>query len=89
MVDDITRCKQCFLNKKKLGFFKILKRNKILLGFIAFLWFYAVYPDPFIPGLDSTFYHATIIAAILFMIPVGLMLFFWSRNPPSSDIKRR
>jgi len=57
-----------------------------LLGFIAFVWIYAVYPIPLIPGLDPTFYWITLFAAILFMIPAGLMIFFWSRNPPSSDI---
>jgi hypothetical protein len=30
-----------------------------------------------------------LIAAILFMIPIGCVLFFWSLNPPASDIKRR
>lgn len=89
MVDDKTRCKECYVGKKRLGLLRVAKKNKILLIFIGFIWFYAVYPGPFIPGLDQTFYYATLIAAILFMIPAGLMLFFWSRNPPSSDIKRR
>jgi len=89
LVDDKSRCKKCFLDKRKLGVFRVIKKNKIILGFIAFVWFYAVYPGPFIPGLDPTFYWVTLIAAILFMIPAGFMLFFWSRNPPASDIKRR
>lgn len=85
MTDDKSRCKHCYVNKKKLGW-KVLKRNKVLLGFIAFVWIYAVYPIPLIPGLDLTFYWITLFAAILFMIPVGLMIFFWSRYPPASDI---
>ena len=56
MVDDKSRCKKCFFDRKKLGIFRVIKKNKILLGFIAFVWFYAVYPGPFIPGLDPTFY---------------------------------
>jgi len=68
---------------------KILKRNIILLVFIAFIWFYAVFPGPFFPDMEPTFYTASLIAAILFMIPVGLMLFFWSLNPPRSDLKKR
>lgn len=89
MTDDKSRCKKCFLGRKKIGFVRILKKNKIILGFIAFVWLYAVYPGPFIPGLDPTFYWITLATAILFMIPVGLMLYFWSRNPPASDIKRK
>jgi len=89
MTDDRTRCKQCFIHKRRLGWTKLIKRNKILLGFVAFLWLYAVFPGPFFPGLDPTFYTATLIAAILFIIPVGLMLFFWSLNPPSSDLKKK
>jgi hypothetical protein len=88
MTDDRSRCKQCYIQKKKLGW-RVLKKNKPILGFVAFLWFYAVYPGPFIPGLDPTFYWITLFAAILFMIPVGFMLFFWSLNPPSSDIRKR
>ena len=85
MTDDRSRCKRCYVTKRKLGW-KVLKRNKVLLGFVAFVWIYAVYPIPLIPGLDPTFYWITLFAAILFMIPVGLMIFFWSRNPPASDI---
>jgi len=85
MTDDRSRCKRCYVGKRKLGW-KVLKRNKVLLGFIAFVWIYAVYPIPLIPGLDPTFYWITLFAAILFMIPAGLMIFFWSRNPPASDI---
>lgn len=89
MVDDRSRCKKCFIQKRKLGWKVLVKRNKVILAFVGFLWFYAVYPGPFIPGLEPTFYTATLIAAILFMIPIGCILFFWSLNPPSSDIKRR
>ena len=74
--------------KKEGNMCSQIKRNKILLGFVAFLWLFAVFPGPFIPNLDPTFYTATLIAAILFMIPVGFMLFFWSLNPPTSDIKK-
>ncbi len=89
MIDDRSRCKSCFVQKKRLGWKKILKRNIILLGFIAFIWFYAVFPGPFFPDMEPTFYTASLIVAILFMIPVGLMLFFWSLNPPRSDLKKR
>ncbi|KKL27342.1 hypothetical protein LCGC14_2386130, partial [marine sediment metagenome] len=73
----------------RLGWKILLKRNKIILAFIAFVWFFAVSPGPFIPGLDPTYYTATLIAAVVLMIPLGLALFFWSLNPPASDIKRR
>jgi len=54
---------------------------------VGLLWLYAVFPGPFIPGFNETFYW--ISAAILFTIPVGLMMFFWSQTPPSSDIRRK
>lgn len=88
MTDDRSRCKQCYIKKRRLGLKKLLKKNKIVLGFIGFLWFYAVYPGPFLPGLDPNFYYLTLIAAVLIMIPVGLALFFWSLHPPSSDLKK-
>lgn len=88
MTDDRTRCKDCFIQKRRLGWKKLLKRNKIVLVFIGVLWLYAVYPGPFIPGLNPTFYTITVIAAIMIMIPVGLALFFWSLNPPASDVRR-
>ena len=88
MTDDHSRCKQCFIQKRKLGISQILKKNKILLGFIGFLWFYTVYPGPFIPGFDPMFYWISLVTAILIMIPICLMLFFWSLNPPASDIKK-
>ena len=44
---------------------------------------------PFFPGLDFTFYTITVVAAILIRIPIGLALFFWSINPPKSDVKKR
>lgn len=88
MIEDRSRCKECFIKKRKLDWKKILKRNKILLVCIGLLWIYAVFPGPFIPGLDPGYYTATLIAAILFMIPIGLALFFWSLHPPASDIKK-
>lgn len=88
MTDDRSRCKQCYIHKRKLTVKQVLKKNKLVLGFIGFLWFYAVYPGPFLPGLDPSFYFLTLVAAVLIMIPVGLALFFWSLNPPSSDLKK-
>lgn len=88
MTDDRTRCKQCYIHKKRLSPAQILRKNKILLVFVGFLWFYAVYPGPFLPGLDPGFYTITLVAALLIMIPIGLALFFWSLNPPSSDLKK-
>ena len=89
MVDDRSRCKTCFIQKRRMGVKKLLKRNKVMLGFIAFLWLFAVFPGPFIPGLDPAYVTATLIAAVLFMIPIGFMLFFWSLNPPTSDLRKR
>ena len=43
----------------------------------------------FLPGLDPTFYTISLVAAALIMIPICLALFFWSLNPPNSDIGRR
>lgn len=88
MIDDHTRCKKCFISKKRLHWKTILKRNKIVIAFVAFLWFYAVFPGPFFPGIDHSYYYTTLIAAILIMIPLGLALFFWSLNPPASDLKK-
>ena len=89
MIDDRTRCKECYIRKKRLGWKKLVKRNKKILVFVGLLWLYAVWPGPFIPGLDHTFYTITLVAALLIMIPVCLALFFWSLNPPTSDVKRR
>ncbi len=89
MTDDRTRCKQCYIQKRRLGWKKLLKRNKIILGFAAFIWFYAVYPGPFLPGIDPGYYQTTLIAAILIIIPLGLALFFWSLNPPVSDVRKK
>ena len=86
MTDDRTRCKRCFITKRRLGW-RILKRNKILLGFIAFVWAYTVFPIPLIPGIDPTFYWISLGAAVLIMIPVCLAMFFWSLEPPKSDLK--
>ena len=89
MVDDRTRCKDCYIQKRHLGWKKLIKKNKVILIFVAFLWLYAVFPGPFIPGLDPTFYTISIVAALLIMIPIGFALFFWSLNPPKSDVKKR
>jgi len=89
MTDDRTRCKECYVKKRRLGVKKILKKNKILLIFIGLLWLYAVFPGPFFPGLDPTFYTISVVAAVLIMIPIGFALFFWSLNPPKSDVKKR
>ncbi|HSB83204.1 MAG TPA: hypothetical protein VLD64_01790 [Nitrosarchaeum sp.] len=89
MVDDRTRCKDCYIQKRSLGWKKLLKKNKPILIFVGFLWLYAVFPGPFLPGLDPTFYTISLIAALLIMIPVCLALFFWSLNPPKSDLKSR
>lgn len=89
MTDDRSRCKRCYIDKKRLGWKKILKRNRMVLAFVGLLWLYAVFPGPFLPGLDPGFYSVTVIAAVLIMIPVGLALFFWSLNPPSSDLRKR
>ena len=89
MVDDRTRCKECYIKKRRLGWKKLVKKNRLVLIFVGFLWFYAVYPGPFLPGLDPTFYTITLVAALLIMIPVCLALFFWSLNPPTSDVRKR
>lgn len=89
MVDDRTRCKECYIKKRHLGWKKLIKKNRVVLVFVAVLWLYAVFPGPFIPGLDQTFYVISIVAALLIMIPIGLALFFWSLNPPKSDVKKR
>jgi len=88
MTDDRTRCKQCYIQKRKLGIKKLLRRNKLVLALMGFLWFYAVLPGPFFPGIDSSYYYTTLIAAILIIIPLSLALFFWSLNPPVSDLKK-
>lgn len=89
MTDDRTRCKECYISKKRLGWKKIIKKNKAVLGFVTFLWIYAVFPGPFIPGLDPVFYTISVVAAVLIMIPICFALFFWSLNPPKSDLKKR
>jgi len=68
---------------------KINQKNKIVLVFVGILWLYAVFPGPFMPGLDPTFYTISLVAALLIMIPIGFALFFWSLNPPKSDVKKR
>lgn len=89
MIDDRTRCKTCYITKRKLGWKQLLKKNKKVLIFVGILWMYAVFPGPFIPGLGSNFYTISVVAAILIMIPICLALFFWSINPPYSDLKKR
>lgn len=89
MIDDRTRCKDCYIQKRRLGWKEVIKKNKIVLVFIGILWLYAVFPGPFIPGLDPTFYTISLVAALLIMIPIGFALFFWSLNPPKSDVKKR
>lgn len=89
MTDDRTRCKECYIYKRRLGWKKLVRKNKVVLIFAGFLWFYAVYPGPFLPGLDPGFYTITLVAAVLIMIPVGLAMFFWSLNPPTSDVRKR
>ena len=89
MVDDRTRCKDCYIQKRRLGWKKLINKNKVVLIFVAFLWLYAVFPGPFIPGLDPTFYTISLVAALLIMIPIGFALFFWSLSPPKSDVKKR
>ena len=89
MTDDRTRCKECYIQKRKLSPRQIIKKNKPLLVFVGLLWLYAVFPGPFIPGLDPNFYAISVVAAILIMIPIGFAMFFWSLNPPKSDLKKR
>ena len=83
-----TRCKQCHTHKRRLGWKRLVKKNKIILIFAGFLWIYAVFSGPLIPVLDPGFYAISIVAAILIMIPIGLAMFFWSLNPPASDVKK-
>jgi len=89
MTDDRTRCKECYITKKRLGWRKLVRKNRVVLIFVAFLWLYAVFPGPFIPGLDPMFYTISIVAAVLIMIPICFALFFWSLNPPKSDLKKK
>ena len=89
MTDDKTRCKECYVKKRRLGWKKIIKKNKLVLIFVGILWGYAVYPGPFLPGLDPGFYTITLMALLLIMIPICLAMFFWSLNPPSSDLKKK
>jgi len=88
MTDDRSRCKQYFIQKRRLSVSQIIKKNKVMIGFIGFLWFYTVYPGPFIPGFDPMFYWISLTAVVLIMIPVCLIFFFWSLNPPATDIKK-
>jgi hypothetical protein len=89
MVDDRSRCKECYIHKRKLTPKQLIRKNKFVFVFIGFLWFYAVFPGPFLPGLDPGFYKISVVAAVLIMIPIGFAMFFWSLNPPKSDIKKR
>ena len=89
MIDDRTRCKDCYIHKRRLSWRQLVKKNKAILIFAGFLWLYAVFPGPLIPGLDPGFYAISIVAAVLIMIPLGLVMFFWSLNPPTSDARRK
>ena len=89
MTDDRTRCKDCYINKRRLGWKKLVKKNRIIFVFIGFLWLYAVFPGPLMPGLDPGFYTISIMAALLIIIPVAIVMFFWSLNPPTSDVRKR
>ena len=86
MTDDRTRCKECYIHKRKLGWKQIIKRNKLIVAFVGFVWFYAVFPGPLIPGLHQGYYLIFVIAGIVCMIPLCLMVFFWSLHPPASDV---
>src|SRR5574337_2175146 len=79
MTDDRTRCKRCYIAKRKLGW-RIFKKNKVLLGFIAFVWAYTVFPVPFIKGIDPTFYWISLGVAIMIMVPISLAMFFRSEE---------
>ena len=52
---------KCYIHKRKLGIKKLLKRNKLVLGLIGFLWFYAVFPGPIFPGIDPSYFYTTLI----------------------------
>ena len=88
MVDGKTRCKECYIKKCRLGWKKLLKKNKAVLVFVSLLWVYEVFPGPFIPGLDPMFYTITLVALLLIMTPICLALFFWLLNSPTSDVKK-
>ena len=89
MIDDRTRCKECFIHKRRLSAAQLVRKNKLVLIFVGLLWLYAVFPGPLMPGLDPGFYAISVVAAVLIMIPVCLAMFFWSLNPPKSDVKKR
>lgn len=89
MTDDRSRCKRCYIDKRRQGWKQIVRRNKLVFVFAGLLWFYAVFPGPFFPGLDPAFYIPSLLAAVLIMIPICLALFFWSLNPPNSDLRGR
>ena len=89
MVDDRTRCKDCYIQKRRLSWQQLVKKNKLILVFAGFLWLYAVFPGPLIPGLDPGFYAISIVAAVLIMIPLSFAMFFWSLNPPTSDARKK
>ena len=89
MTDDRTRCKDCYIRKRRLGWKKLVKKNKVILIFIGCLWLYAVFPGPLMPGLDPGFYTISVMAALLIVIPVAIVMFFWSLNPPTSDVRKR
>lgn len=89
MTDDRTRCKECYVKKRRLGWKQLVRKNKAVLAFAGALWLYAVFPGPLMPGLDPGFYAISVVAAVLIMVPVCLAMFFWSLNPPTSDARKR
>ncbi|RNJ77207.1 MAG: hypothetical protein EB829_02925 [Nitrosopumilus sp. H8] len=88
MTDDGSRCKNCHIGRRRLGWKRILLKNKFLLVFAAVLCLYAIFPGPFIPGQAPGFYTVTVIAAVLITAPIFLIMFFWSMTPPTSDARR-
>ena len=66
-----------FHSEKKTEILTAFEEKQDFIRIIGFLWFYTVYPGPFIPGFDPMFYWISLVAAILIMIPICLMLFFW------------
>ena len=89
MTDDRTHCKDCFISKRRLHWKQLIRKNKAVLIFVGLLWLYAVFPGSLIPGLDPGFYAISVLAGVLIMVPICLILFFWSLHPPASDLRKR
>ena len=89
MIDDRTRCKQCYIYKRRLGWKRLVKKNKVVLIFVGFLWLYAVFPGPLIPGLDPGFYVISIVAAVLIIIPIRIGRVFRVTKSASISVKKR